>query len=102
MAILQKLRHNEFGSVNTDSEAKTLAGPDRGSIDADHLALRVDQRTPRVTGIQSRIRLDNLVHHAPTRRSHAAPQCTDNAGGNGELETVGIPNRDRELTYFQV
>jgi hypothetical protein len=44
MAILQKLRHNEFGSVNTDSEAKTLAGQD--SLPNTGMAVAIDVGDP--------------------------------------------------------
>jgi hypothetical protein len=60
-SMRDKFSEHETCRIGGHREANSLrAGDDRG-VDADHLALRRDQRAARIAGIESRIGLNHIV-----------------------------------------
>ena len=92
--------HQQTGNVlrriNRDRKAEPLTGKHRG-VHADDFAGRVDERTTRVSRIERRVGLNDVVHEAPRLRPQRATERADDAGGHRIGEAVGITDRDDEL-----
>src|ERR1043165_1628261 len=59
--------------------------------------MRRDERAARIAWIQSRVRLNHIVHQTPRLRPQAAPQRAHHARRHGALETVRVADGDDEL-----
>src|SRR5690606_18655097 len=88
--LSQDVAHHVCGDGEADADI-ALVGAEYGRVDADHSALRVDQRTARIAGIYRSVRLNQprgvVASGAAVRRAH-------DAGGDGLAQTERIPDRD--------
>lgn len=72
-------------------------------VDADELATRVDEGTAGVTGVDSGIGLDERGDTCcGSRLVDAAAFGTDDTGGDGAVQTVGVTDGDDPLADLQV
>src|SRR5262249_16917167 len=89
------------GEVRRNGKADSLitaATAEDGSIDADETALRIDERTTRVTGIDGCVGLDEILvveaHSAATARG------TNDPSGHGLANAERIADRQHNITDF--
>ena len=86
------------GNREADSHVATGFAEDR-AVDADHLAVDVQQRAARIAGIDRGIRLNEVIVRALA--DHAALGA-DDACRHGLLETEGIADRHHPIADTQV
>src|ERR671932_1541116 len=92
---------NPFSCVNRDSKAESLSTLDNGCINTNDFTSRIEQWASRVTWINSCIRLNKI--NALIRNTDIATgtrRGTDNTDGYSFLQTQGISDRDRPLTWL--
>src|SRR6185503_881695 len=81
LTLLLELGEQLGGEVDRDSEADAdaaAAAAEDGGVDADDLALEVDERTARVAGVDGDVGLDELV---VARLTDEAALGADDTGG---------------------
>ena len=106
VAGLHQLLHHGAREVDRDREAVTRVEPrltrDR-RVDADHLALDVDQRAARVARVDRRVGLNKVLDAVvrPRQATEGAALRADDPGGHGEGELLAerIPDRQRPLAH---
>ena len=89
-----------LGGIDRDREAESLTGQN-GGVDADYVAVRVDERAAGVSGIERGVGLDDVVHQSPRLRAQRAAERADDARGYRVGEPVRIADRDDELARTQ-
>src|SRR5262249_56580174 len=97
VALLLELGHQLLGRVDRDGEADAdvaaALAEDRG-VDADDVAVLVEQGAARVAGIDRRVGLDEVVV-GPL--ADGATLRADDARGDGVVEAEGIADRDHPV-----
>ena len=88
--------------VDGDGEADALRAGADGHVDADHLAVDVQQRPARVAGIDAGVGLDQVVVELGVAHLDRAVQRADDAAGDRVLVAVGVADRDDRLARHQV
>src|SRR6186997_2369141 len=84
-----QLGRDRLDGVGGDREADTLVAAGVAldlSVDADDLALSVEERTARVAVVDRGVGLDRVVDRKVVRRGHLTVQCADDSGSNRSLE----------------
>ena len=97
LAILQELQHHPLHRVDRGGEADALRARDDRRVDADHLAVRIDQRPAGIAGIEGRVGLQHIIDQPAGLRAQTAPERAHHAGGDRVLESVRVADGDREL-----
>src|SRR5215211_287072 len=85
-----------------DGEAYSLRAADNGRVDADDPRRGVGQRTARVAGVDRRVGLDDVLYEPPALAPDRTPEGADNPRCNTPLEAKRVPDRDDELTDYEV
>ena len=76
-----------------------------GGVDADELALKVDQRATGVAGVDGRVGLNGVEHRgvrATVASGNGTVQGADDAGGHGAGQSEWLTNGNDALTDLQV
>ena len=88
--------------VDRQGEADPLGpGPD-GDVDADQLAVDVDQRPARVARVDAGVGLDQVAVDLLVGEGHVPLQGADDPDGDGVLVAEGVADRDDVLADHQV
>src|SRR5439155_3560287 len=101
-AIAKDLIHDLARHVDRHGEADpdiAAARRQDGGVDADALALEVDERAARIAGIDRRVSLDEVLialdaEAAPAKRA-------DDARGDGLTETERVADREDEVADLE-
>ena len=94
--------HHLKHPVHRDGEADPLrAGPDR-DVDADHLAIDVEQRAAGVARVDAGVGLDQVVVPLRAAHLHVAVEGRHDAAGHGVLVAIGIAKGEHRLPDHQV
>ena len=106
-AVVEQLRDDALDGVGRNREADADVAAAAVArldlrVDADHAALRVDQRAARVAAVDRRVGLDHVVDGEVVRRAHLALQRADDPGRDGALEPERVPDRDDRVTDLDV
>ena len=100
IAVVDDLLHDAVGERRGDGKADPLGaagvGVDRG-IDADELAIGVDEGTPGVTWIDGRVGLDEILEGIEA--DMAAAGGADDAHGDGLTDTEGIADGEHHVAH---
>ena len=100
---LEIVQH-QFGAIDghgePDADIAAVRPQDRG-VDADHIAGRIEQRTAAVARIDGRVGLDQAFQRPFVFAANAAPERTDDAGGQRALQTEGIADGEHLLAHLQ-
>src|SRR5262249_44970427 len=100
-----QLGNDGLGRVHRDCEPDAdvaAAGGKDLAIDTNQFALRVQEWASRVSRIDGRIRLDDVVDELSVFRANRAPQGADNTCCEGTFQSEGIPNCKNFLSDLQV
>src|SRR5450830_1575920 len=101
LAMLQQLLFNLHGYINRNRERQTLiaAGLDVDlRIDANHIALQIEQRTARIAGIDGDVGLNErhvIVVRQTTRLG------ADDTGRSRIVKAIGRADRQHWFTYLE-
>src|SRR5271165_3559428 len=95
--LVVHLRYGVGGHGKANALIAARAGVD-GGVDADHLAIHVDQRAARVAGVNGGVGLDERLELAPG--DDVASLGGDDAGGHGFLETEGAAHGEHPVAHF--
>ena len=102
LAVADELRHHRVrehgGHREADADVAARRADDRG-VDADQLALQIDQRTARVPRIDRRIGLDEVL--VALYRQAAAPQRGHDPGRGGLAQAERIADGHHEVPDLQ-
>ena len=75
----------------------------RGLWDPDSpIAVRIHERSARITRIKRRIRLHHILDQPPAIAAQRAPQRRNNADSNRGLQTERIADRDRHFADLKL
>ena len=101
-AVLHQLGDDLLGLVGgngeTDADAAAVRRID-GGVDADHLAVDIDQRPAGIAVVDRRIDLDEIVIGTAVQIAAAS---RDDAGGNGGADAEGIADREDLVAELQL
>src|ERR1051325_10493879 len=98
-AFLDEPGSNVFGRINADRETDALGRENHRRIYPNNFAARINQRTTRITRVERRVGLHNVVNQPACPGAKGPAQGTDHTGGHRALEPVRIANRDGYLAY---
>ena len=73
-----------------------------GHVDADHVAVDVQQRAARVAGVDAGVGLDQVVVVLGVAHLHGAVQRADDAARDRMFVAVGVAHRDHRLAGHQI
>src|SRR4051812_45394752 len=96
--VLNQPPGDEFRRVDRNRKADALRGQDDGRVNADDFAPRGDERAAGVTGIERRVRLDDVVNQAAGIRPQRATERADHARRHGRLKAVRVADGDDDLS----
>mmetsp|Transcript_10629 Transcript_10629/g.21039 ORF Transcript_10629/g.21039 Transcript_10629/m.21039 type:complete len:464 (-) Transcript_10629:106-1497(-) len=101
---LDQLLDDGLGRVDGDGEGDTRAGPsaERGSVDADKLAVTVDERPPRVARVDRGVGLDHPVDLAAGGGHDLPVLAADNTGRERRLLPKGVADGHSELSHAKL
>src|SRR5438067_82142 len=88
---------DELRRVNRSGEADALRRADDGRRDADHKTARRDKRAARIARIQSRVRLDHVVHQTPRLRAQTPSERAHHTRCHSALKAVRVADGDDQL-----
>ncbi len=86
------------GDGKTDAHVAARAGVD-GRVDADQVAIGVDQRSARVARVDGRVGLDEVLEGVDAQL--VAPQSADDAAGHGLADTKGVADGQHRVAHLQ-
>ncbi len=84
--------------IDRDCETDALRGQNDRGIYTDDLSPRRDQRPAGITGIKRSVGLNHVIDQAAGLRSKRPAKSANHSRRHRCLETVGISDRDHELT----
>ena len=90
-------RGHDLPGRRVHGHRETEANACDGGVDADHVTGSIGERAAGVAGVQRRVGLDHVVHHASALGRQRAPERRDDAGRDGAREAVRVADRDHEL-----
>ena len=91
-----QVRQDGFRHADRDGEPNSLPLRNDRRVDADHLALHVEERSPAVSRVDGGVGLDEIVIRP--RADHAA-LCADDPGGDGLLQAEGVPDGQNPVSH---
>src|SRR6185437_4483112 len=100
-AVFHQPGGDPVDGVHRDGERETLRLLDDGDVDADDLALRVDQRATGVARVDGGVGLDDVLDHLAAIARKGAMERADDADGDGALQADRAANRDDKLTHLE-
>ena len=95
----------ELDGVRRDREADAVVAAGVAldlRVDADHLALEVEQRAAGVAVVDRRVGLDRVVDREVVRRGHLAVERADDAARDRVLEAERAADRDDAVADLDV
>ena len=101
--LVDQLLGDAAGPVDRNGKAEASPGPraDQG-VDADHLTLRIEQRTAGVAGVDRGIGLDQIqALSGNPQLGHIPVEIADDAHGHSVFQSVGIANGNRPVSDLQ-
>ncbi len=101
LAELKQLPVDLHGAVDRDGEADPRAAAVHRCVDADQLAVDVEQRPAAVARVDRRVGLDEVVVGPALGADHAL-DGRDNPGGDGVAQPEGVADGDHRLADHQV
>src|SRR5207247_8391410 len=102
---LDELRRDRLDGVDRhrEADADVAAGLALDlRVDADHPALRVEERPARVALVDGRVGLDHVVDRVRVRRLDHALEGADDPGRHRPLEPEWVPDRAYRIADVQV
>ena len=87
--------------VDRNREAQPLAAGDDRGVDADDSAGARDERSAGIAGIERRVGLDDMLDQASRPGAERPAERADHAARHGVLEAIRVPDRNRQLTWFE-
>ena len=100
-AVPHQFAEHEIGRVRRNREADALRAHDDRGVDADNLAVRGDQRTAGIAGIERGVGLDHVVDQPARARPQRAPERRDHAGSHRRFEAERIADGDHQLAALE-
>ena len=97
MAVFAELHHHALGEVGRDRKAdadRAAGGGVDGGVDADDVAVHVEQRATGVAAVDGGVGLDEVVVGA---LADVAAAGGDDTGGDGAAEAEGIADREHPV-----
>jgi len=101
LAVGDQVLHHAPRAIDGDGEADALRLPVDGGVDADQLALDVEQRAARVPGVDRSVGLDE-VGVSPVLVVQRAADRAHHAGGHRVREAEGVADRDHGLADHEI
>ena len=102
LAVLDQAVHHLAGGGHrngeADPEAAAAARVDRG-VDAEQVAVDVDQRAARIAGVDRRVGLDEVLEDVDAER--VAAERADDAGGHRLADAERIADRQHDVADLQ-
>ena len=90
-AMGDEFAEHEARCVGGDCEADALRPGDDCGVDADHLAVRSDQRSAGVAGVERGVGLDHVIDHAAVVRAQQRPRAEMTPAVTVESKPSGLP-----------
>src|SRR5437868_6594811 len=100
-AVAQETAGDEFCGVDPNGKAQPLGHHDRRSVHPYDLTFGGDERSAGVSGIQSRVSLDDVVDQASGLGAQGASQGADHASSYGVLESIRVSDGNHQLANSQ-
>ena len=100
-AVPDQFAQHDLRGIAGDRKADALRAHDDRGVDADHVAMRGDQRPARIAGIERGVGLDHVLDQAAGLRTQRAAERGDHARGDGRFKPERIADRDHELAAPQ-
>src|SRR5262249_5668260 len=103
--IPDQFRHNPFRDAHRNREAYTCRGTGGRfnlRVDANHPAVRIEERTVAITWIDRRVSLNRSFDQSLILGVNRSLETTDNARGQRSIESEWISDRQDLLTYNQM
>ena len=97
-ALLDQQAGDPAGGVDGDGEANALGAADDGGVDADDTAVRIDERSAGVAGVERGVGLDHVFDRATALAAQRPTEGGDDAGGDGRLEAERVADGPRAPT----
>jgi hypothetical protein len=94
----QDLRDHPVRRAGGDGETDPLRHDDDGGVHADHLAVRVDERSAGVSRVEGSGVLDDVLDEATVAAAKRAPHRAHHPGGDGGVEAQRVADGDDELS----
>ena len=98
--LLDKLGEYRFGHIRRYGKSDALPGCHDGGVDADNLAVDVQQRTARIAGIDGGVGLDEILIRFDAHVG--ASGSRDDADRHGPVQAEGVADGDSPLADFQL
>src|SRR5437867_7338254 len=99
LALFDEQASDKLRRVDRHREAEALGWQDDRRIDADDIPARRDQGTTRVTRIECRVGLDEVLDKPPRPRPQRAPEGAHHPSSHRALEAVGVADGDHQLPH---
>src|SRR5882724_12958526 len=87
-----------MSEVARDGETDALRGPNDGGVHPDHFASGIYERAARVSRIECRIGLNDIVDQTAAGAAQRTTEATDDPRRDGLLKTHWTANRDGDLS----
>ena len=98
----QQLGRGAHRLIDGNRKADPLGAGPHGDVQADHLAVDIQQRTARVAGIDAGVGLDQVVVALRIADLHRAMQGADDAARDRVFIAVGVAHRDHRFADHQI
>src|ERR1043166_949867 len=89
-----------MGGVAGDGETNSLRWQDDRGVNANYFAGAIQQRSARVSWVQRRIGLNDVVHQPTALRAHGAAERADNSRRDSLAKAIGRTNGHGNLPYM--
>src|SRR5713101_1175909 len=103
-SFADQVLRNLLGQIDGDGEAdagRRAARGKNGGIDADHFAVRIQQRPARIASIDGRVGLNGVFDKRRLAGLHGSAEGADYSSGQRGLEPKGIADGQNFLSHKQ-
>jgi hypothetical protein len=104
-AVLDQVLRNAARGVDRNREADAgsgSAGREDRAVDADYLAVRIEQRAAGISAVDGGIGLNGFVDESGVAGLHGAAERADDASGECAGETEGIADSEGALAHDEI
>jgi len=106
-SLLEALGTHQAGSdveglIDRDGKTNALSADADGDIEADHLAIDIQQRPSGVAWVDAGVALNEVVVFLLVANLHVAVQGADDPAGHRVLVAIGVADGDHLLALHQV